>query len=104
MTKKVSRRTLLHGVVAGSALGGVALAVNRFPGTIRNLYDVADALNYSVHDLLLRGQPLVREFSRSSVTLDFPTSGVTSPNSVSLNLGSSHGSTTPWNLSQFAVV
>ena len=79
MTKNVSRRTLLHGVVAGSALGGVALAVNRFPGTIRNLYDVADALNYSVHDLLLRGQPLVREFSRSSVTLDFPTSGVTSP-------------------------
>jgi len=79
VAKKISRRTLLHGAVAGGALGGLALATQRYPASIRNLYDVADALNYSVHDLLLSGQPRVREFERSQVVLDFPTSGVTSP-------------------------
>lgn len=79
MATRISRRTLLHGAAAGGALGGIALASWRYPGSIRSLYDVADALNYSVHDLMLSGQPLAREFSRSEVVLDFPTSGVTSP-------------------------
>ncbi len=79
MARKYSRRTLLHGALTGAALGGVGLAVSRFPGPVRNLHDIADALNYSVHDLLLAKQPRVREFSRAAVALDFPTSGVTSP-------------------------
>lgn len=79
MATRIGRRTLLHGAVAGGALGGVALSSWRYPGPIHNLYDVADALNYGVHDLLLSGQPLAPEFSRSDVVLDFPTSGVTSP-------------------------
>lgn len=79
MAHKLNRRTILQGALVGGALGGVALAVQRYPGSIRNLYDVSDALNYGVHDLLLAGQPRVREFSSSQVALDFPTSGVTSP-------------------------
>ena len=79
MSVKISRRTVIRGALAGGAVGGVALATQRFPGSIRNPYDIADAMNYGVHDLLLRGQPRVREFSRADVALDFPTSGVTSP-------------------------
>lgn len=76
---KISRRKIIHAALLGGAASGVALAVNRFPLPIRNLYDVADALNYSLHDLLLAGQPLVREYAHADRTLDFPTSGVTSP-------------------------
>ncbi len=80
MPRKFSRRALIgSGLAAGGALAGIALAVNRFPGSVRNPYDIADALNYSVHDRLRSGRPLVREFSRADVSLDFPTSGVTSP-------------------------
>jgi len=79
MSVKLSRRMVIQGALLGGALGGLGLAVNRYPARIRNLYDVADALNYSVHDLLLSGQPLVREYSQSQIVMDFPTSGVTAP-------------------------
>ena len=79
MPGKLSRRQLLHGMVLAGAGGGMALAARRFPGPIHDLYDLADAINYGLHDLLLRGQPLVREYSRDAIALDFPTSGVTSP-------------------------
>ncbi len=77
--RKFKRREILHAALVSAGVGGAALACYRHPASIRNLYDVADALNYSVHDLLLRGQPLVREYSLADRTLDFPTSGVTSP-------------------------
>ena len=79
MTRKLSRRELVHGALAGGAVGGVALACYRFPIPVRNLYDVADAINYSLHDLLLSGQPRVREYSLTDIARQFPTSGTTSP-------------------------
>ncbi|MEZ5490222.1 MAG: molybdopterin-dependent oxidoreductase [Gammaproteobacteria bacterium] len=79
MPVKIKRRAVIRSALIGGAAGGVALATYRYPGSIRNVYDIADAMNYGVHDLLLRGQPRVREFSRADVALDFPTSGVTSP-------------------------
>jgi len=79
MNRKVSRRQVLHGVLLGGAAGGAAFAMRRFPGPVHDLYDVVDALNYSLHDLLLARQPRVREFSRTEVAVDFPTSGTTSP-------------------------
>ena len=79
MAKKISRRTMIQGSLMGGALGGIALATQRFPIPVRSLYDVADALNYSVHNMMLAGQPRVREFSKADIALDFPTSGVTSP-------------------------
>ncbi|MEQ8953273.1 MAG: molybdopterin-dependent oxidoreductase [Gammaproteobacteria bacterium] len=79
MTGKLTRRQLVHGIIAAGGLGGIALAARRFPGPIEGLYDITDAINYSLHDLLLRGQPPVRVYSRDTVALDFPTSGVTSP-------------------------
>ena len=91
MSGKFSRRTLIRAGLAGGALGGIALAVNRFPSPVRNLDDIADALNYSVHDRLLSGQPLVREYSRADVSLDFPTSGVTSPKDERYQLFKEHG-------------
>ena len=53
MAGKLSRRDILHGVLVGGAVGGVVLATRRFPGPIHDIYDVTDALNYSLHDLLL---------------------------------------------------
>ncbi len=79
MDKKLSRRKLIHGAIVGSAVSGVALSCYRFPIPVRNLYDIADAINYGLHDLLLSGQPMVREYSRNDIALDFPTSGTTSP-------------------------
>ncbi len=79
MSPKLNRRQLLHGAIVGGMALGVGLSVRRFPAPVDDLYDVVDALNYSLHDLLLRGQPLVREYSRADVALNFPTSGVTSP-------------------------
>lgn len=79
MSKKISRRSIIQGAIAGSALGGVALASRNFVGPIESIYDVTDAVNYSLHNLLLRGQPLVREYDRADAALDFPTSGTTSP-------------------------
>ena len=79
MTRRFTRRQLIHAGLAGTAVAGVALATSRYPVPVRNLYDVADALNYNLHDLLLRGQPLVREFAQADIVHDFPTSGVTAP-------------------------
>ncbi|NKB32776.1 MAG: molybdopterin-dependent oxidoreductase [Pseudomonadales bacterium] len=55
------------------------MAAAKYPSPIRNIYDLADAINYGLHDLLLSGQPLVREYDRANVAQIFPTSGVTSP-------------------------
>lgn len=79
MPSKINRRKILHGALLGSAATGVALAAAKFPLPIRNVYDLADAINYGLHDLLLAGQPLAREYDRAEVALNFPTSGVTSP-------------------------
>ena len=86
MTKRVSRRRLLQGVLAGGALGGVLLATRRYPGPIKDAYDITDALNYSIHDLMLPDQPRVREYSPSDVAEVFPTSGTTSPSDESYRL------------------
>ena len=77
--KKINRRQILQGALLSGAVGSVALAARKFPGPIRDIYDVVDAFNYGLHDLLLSGQPLVREFDRADVAINFPTSGTTSP-------------------------
>lgn len=79
MANKINRRKILHGVLLGGAVGGALLATRKYPGPLRSIYDLTDALNYSLHDLLLSGQPLVREFDRADVARVFPTSGTTSP-------------------------
>ncbi len=79
MRVKLTRRQILHGALLTGMGGGIIAASRRFPGPVEGIYDVVDAVNYSLHDLLLAGQPLVREYSRADVALNFPTSGVTSP-------------------------
>jgi len=79
MGRKINRRTLLHGALLSGAAAGVGMASRKFPGAISNIYDLTDALNYGLHDLLLTDQPLVREFDPTTVARLFPTSGTTSP-------------------------
>lgn len=79
MNKKLTRRQIVNGLLLGGASLGVGLAVNRYPVPIKSIHNISDALNYSLHDLLISSQPLVREFTRNDLVLDFPTSGVISP-------------------------
>jgi len=76
---KFTRRQIVNGVLLGGAAVSVALATRRYPGEIKSIHDITDALNYGLHDLMLSGQPRVREFTRNDLVLDFPTSGVTAP-------------------------
>lgn len=79
MSRKFTRRQIVNGVLLGGAATGIALATRRYPGEINSIHDVTDAMSYGLHDLMLSGQPRVREFTRNDLVLDFPTSGVTAP-------------------------
>mgnify|MGYP000014381368 FL=1 len=79
MAMKLTRRQILNGLLIGGVGTGIGLSINRYPVPIKSIHNITDAVNYSLHDLLLSGQPLAREFSRNDVVLDFPTSGVTAP-------------------------
>jgi len=81
MNRRISRRTLLTSV---PALGGLLLAGcsrERFvPPHLRGgLIGAADVLTMSTNRLLLSGQQLAREYSRSDVADPFPTWNQTNP-------------------------
>ena len=80
MSKLISRRNFLAGVAAGS---GVLLSGCRDypPPTYNGLFGLSDALTFAAHRLLLRHQPLVREFSRDMITRSFPAINTTNPES-----------------------
>ena len=81
MTRRISRRTLLTGA---SAFGGLLLtgcSRERFvPPRVRGgLIGAADVLTMSTNRLLLSGQQLAREYSRTDVADPFPTWNQTNP-------------------------
>jgi DMSO/TMAO reductase YedYZ molybdopterin-dependent catalytic subunit len=49
------------------------------PPTYGSLFGMSDALTFASHRLLLRNQPLVREFSRDKITPNFPAINETNP-------------------------
>jgi DMSO/TMAO reductase YedYZ molybdopterin-dependent catalytic subunit len=81
MIKRISRRTMLASV---PALGGVLLTgcsrETFVPPHVRGgLIGAADVLTMSTNRLLLSGQQLAREYSRSEVADPFPTWNQTNP-------------------------
>ncbi len=80
MSIDLTRRGLVRGVAAG--LGATALSACD-PGSaapsLRDLYDVSDALTFRVQRLLLRHQPLAREFGPEAISTVFPTINTTDP-------------------------
>jgi DMSO/TMAO reductase YedYZ molybdopterin-dependent catalytic subunit len=81
MSKRISRRELLAGIpAAGSLL--LTGCRESLPPTYGSLYDVSDALTFASHRLLLRKQPLAREFGRDMISKRFPAINTTNPDSM----------------------
>jgi DMSO/TMAO reductase YedYZ molybdopterin-dependent catalytic subunit len=80
MSKLISRRQLLAGIpAAGSLL--LTGCRESLPPTYGSLYDLSNALTFASHRLLLRKQPLAREFGREMISKHFPAINTTNPDS-----------------------
>jgi DMSO/TMAO reductase YedYZ molybdopterin-dependent catalytic subunit len=78
MNRQISRRQWLAGApAAGSLL--LTGCQNYLPPTYGSLFGVSDALTFAAHRLLLRNQPLVREFGRHRISKNFPAINTTNP-------------------------
>lgn len=76
----ITRRKLLAGIpAAGSLL--LTACKDSLPPTFGSLFDVSNSLTFASHRLLLRNQPLVREFTRDKITKNFPAINETNPKS-----------------------
>lgn len=74
----ISRRKMIAGLpAAGSLL--LSGCRNSLPPTYGSLFDASNALTFGAHRLLLRNQPLVREFARDRITVPFPAINTTNP-------------------------
>ena len=81
MSKVISRRELLAGIpVAGSLL--LTGCRESLPPTYGSLFDVSNALTFASQRLLLRKQPLAREFGRDMISKRFPAINTTNPDSI----------------------
>src|SRR5215470_7496808 len=79
MAKVMSRctlmRTLLTGSITASATGAAALLAKHYglvPPDNGGLFGVGETLTYAAHRVLLRNQPLAREFRRDQISKNFP--------------------------------
>ena len=80
MSHLISRRSWIAGMpAAGSLL--LAGCKASLPPTYGSLYDLSNALTFASHRLLLRNQPLAREFSRDKISRHFPAINTTNPES-----------------------
>jgi DMSO/TMAO reductase YedYZ molybdopterin-dependent catalytic subunit len=76
----ISRRKLIAGIpAAGSLL--LTACKEELPPTYGSLFGLSDALTFASQRLLLRNQPLVREFARDRITKNFPAINETNPQS-----------------------
>ena len=73
----ISRRKLIAGVPSPPRL--LAGCKDSLPPTYGSLFDLSNSLTFASHRLLLRNQPLVREFSRDKITIPFPAINTTNP-------------------------
>jgi DMSO/TMAO reductase YedYZ molybdopterin-dependent catalytic subunit len=80
MSKLISRRKFISGITAA---GGLLLTgcKDSLPPTYGSLFDLSNALTFAAHRLLLRNQPLVREFGRDMISKPFPAINTTNPES-----------------------
>jgi DMSO/TMAO reductase YedYZ molybdopterin-dependent catalytic subunit len=76
----ISRRKMIASIpAAGSLL--LAGCKDSLPPSYGSLFDLSNSLTFASHRLLLRNQPLVREFSRDKITKNFPAINETNPKS-----------------------
>jgi DMSO/TMAO reductase YedYZ molybdopterin-dependent catalytic subunit len=75
----VTRRGLLGGLAASGGLLLTGCSRDYLPPAYGSLLGVGEAMTFASHRLLLKGQPLVREFDRSQITQNFPSWGTTDP-------------------------
>ena len=74
----ISRRRWLASLPAA---GGLALSgcKGALPPTYGSLFGLSDALTFASHRVLLRNQPLAREYRRDQITANFPAINTTNP-------------------------
>ena len=76
----ISRRKMIASIpAAGSLL--LTACKDSLPPTYGSLFDLSNALTFASHRLLLRNQPLVREFGREMISKTFPAINETNPKS-----------------------
>jgi DMSO/TMAO reductase YedYZ molybdopterin-dependent catalytic subunit len=69
-------------IAAAPAAGSLLLAAcknDALPPTYGSLFDASNALTFAAQRLLLRNQPLVREFTRDRIATNFPAINETNP-------------------------
>ena len=81
MSKLISRRKFLAGVTAAGGALLTGCSKDSLPPTYGSLFGLSNALTFAAHRLLLRQQPLVREFGREMITRNFPAINTTNPES-----------------------
>ena len=93
MNRHISRRTLLASVPAlgGFLLTGCSRETFVPPHVRGGLIGAADVLTMSTNRLLLSGQQLAREYSRSDIADPFPTWNQTNPRNAEYQLHASEG-------------
>jgi len=85
MNRSVSRRAFIRTALAASVAssGGAAALLARRYGLVPPDHDgilgIGHTLTYGAHKLLLRRQPLVREFRRDQISANFPAINTTLP-------------------------
>ena len=96
MNKHISRRQLLAGIPAAGSLLFTGCRES-LPPTYGSLFDLSNALTFASHRLLLRKQPLVREFGRDMISKHFPAINTTNPDSMWYQISRATGFT-DWSL------
>ena len=81
MSKLISRRKFLAGVTAAGGALLTGCSQESLPPTYSSLFGLSNALTFASHRLLLRHQPLVREFGLEMITRNFPAINTTNPES-----------------------
>ena len=81
MSTQISRRQLLAGIPAAGSLLLTGCRESR-PPTYGSLFDVSNAVTFASQRLLLRKQPLAREFGRDKISKRFPAINTTNPSGL----------------------
>jgi len=79
MKRQLSRRSFIAGATATSGLLLTGCTDPILPPTYGSLLGLGEALTFASHRLLLRNQPLAREFDRGSISKGFPAINTTFP-------------------------
>jgi len=74
----ISRRKMIASIPAAGTLLLTACK-DSLPPSFGSLFELSNSLTFASHRLLLRNQPLVREFSRDRITVPFPAINTTNP-------------------------